>query len=49
MDVTFEGKSSTGKNEWPQPPQDMWRCEPFIFTCRGLAFKGYIHSLFIKD
>ena len=23
----------------------MWRCEPFVFPCRGFSFKGYIHSL----
>lgn len=29
MDVTFEGKSSTGKNEWLTPPHILRRLEPF--------------------
>ena len=29
MDVTFEGKSSTGKNEWLTPPHILRRLGPF--------------------
>jgi hypothetical protein len=38
MDVTFEGKSSTGKNEWLTPPHILRRLGPILFIKGRLSF-----------